>query len=159
MNQENALLALSKTNFSDPYVITKTQSASSVFHRPLNGNSRNSSNSALAVQYSKNSSDFTDNKTSAQFKGSGNFDLNQNKEHVETETNSSYQQMFKTRFGDKTGSSVGVMGPKPFDKALIRRGSSVENINSSIIDLSANGTMKKIKYGNEVGMSLICCQF
>ncbi|KAF2882336.1 hypothetical protein ILUMI_23835 [Ignelater luminosus] len=149
MNQENALSALSKTNFSDPFVITKTQSASSVFHRPLNGNSRNSSNSALTVQYSKNSSDFTDNKTSAQFKGSGNFDLNQNKEHVETENSSSYQQMFKTRFGDKTGSSVGAMGPKPFDKALIRRGSSVENINSSIMDLSANGTMKKIKFGNE----------
>ncbi|XP_008198093.1 rho GTPase-activating protein 21 isoform X3 [Tribolium castaneum] len=34
---------------------------------------------------------------------------------------------------------------------LVRRGSSVENVNSSSMDLNANGAMKKVKYENEGG--------
>lgn len=37
---------------------------------------------------------------------------------------------------------------------LVRRGSSVENVNSSSMDLNANGAMKKVKYENEVNLRL-----
>lgn len=153
INQENSLETLTKTNFSESYVITKTQSASNVFYGPLNGNARNSANSALTVQYTKNSSDFIDNSASAQFRNNHNFDLNQNNE-VKTANRSFQNVAFKTRYSDKTVGTKGVSGPKPFDKTLLRRGSSVENVNSSILDLTSNGTLKKIKYGNEVGYNV-----
>lgn len=36
------------------------------------------------------------------------------------------------------------------NRAVLRRGSSVENINSSSLDLNANGGLKKVKYEKEV---------
>ncbi|KAF5295367.1 hypothetical protein FQR65_LT01557 [Abscondita terminalis] len=146
LKQGSAMSSLSNANFSDSYGITKTQSASNVFYRPIkNGNTRHSANSVLTVQYTKSPSD-VDNTQSVSLKSSDksrSFDLNQNKERGDI-TNINYQNSFKTNFIDSNS-----IGPKPFDKAILRRGSSVENINTSIIDLTSNGTMKKIKYGNE----------
>ncbi|XP_031352150.1 uncharacterized protein LOC116177335 isoform X3 [Photinus pyralis] len=150
MNQENKLTSTSHSNFGDAYAITKTQSASNVFYSPMNGNSRHSANSVLTVQFNKNSRDIDNNTQSVSLKNSdrsGSFDFNQNKERRETTANS-YQNSFKKKFSDSN--NIGALTcPKPFDKAILRRGSSVENVNTSIMDLSSNGTLKKVKYANE----------
>ncbi|KAK5645164.1 hypothetical protein RI129_006464 [Pyrocoelia pectoralis] len=148
MNQENKITSLSHSNFGDTYAITKTQSASNVFYRPINGNTRHSANSVLTVQFSKNSGDINNTQSVSLKNGdkSGSFDFNQNKERRET-ANSNYQNSFKKKFSDSN--NIGVSCPKPFDKAILRRGSSVENVNTSIMDLTSNGTLKKVKYANE----------
>lgn len=138
---------LAPPNLNDAYTITKTQSASNVFHRPLNSDNKNTnlSNSALAVQYTKNLSELTDNKRNLQFNKNSerlkNYDLNKNNELLPTEP-SGFQNNYSNR------NSVAVV--KPFDKTFLRRGSSAENINSIVMDLANNGTLKKIKYETEV---------
>lgn len=115
------------------FLLTKTHSATNVFSRPSPAANRNSLNSMDSVQYNTGSlnSDVTRysygaaaSKQSSDKLGAFNSDLGAHSDIV-----------------DGKGSRYGM-----------RRGSSVENVNSSTLNLNANGGLKKVKYENEVSM-------
>ncbi|KAJ8912112.1 hypothetical protein NQ315_005448, partial [Exocentrus adspersus] len=132
----------------DVPLLTKTHSASNVFARPPNVDNRNSLNSmdtnTFSVQY-------------------GNKDISD----ASDLSDNSYKYLSGKQFSDMSGSKnsnvsvAGVYNKGAYSDVVdntndrmrnvrcnVRRGSSVENVNSSSLDIS-NGNMKKIKYENE----------
>lgn len=105
-------------------MITKTHSASNVFSRTTNKeNTRNSLNTEVQYtnkQYSVNSRQNIIDQTDSAYNTNKNIKPEQN--------------------------SVSV---KSSDRLNIRRGSSVENVNSAV-DINSNGNLKKLKYEAEV---------
>ncbi|XP_066248060.1 rho GTPase-activating protein 23 isoform X10 [Euwallacea similis] len=101
------------------YLLTKTHSATNVFSRPIPSLNRNSLNSMDPTQYSTSS------------------------------------EVTRHSYGAVTNNSVGTRAQgdlsSSFDTSRygIRRGSSVENMNSSALDLNSNGGLKKTKFESE----------
>ncbi|KAG5897665.1 hypothetical protein JTB14_024492 [Gonioctena quinquepunctata] len=126
----------------DIHQLTKTHSASNVFARtviPTEHNARNSLNSMdngnFSVQY---------NRENAIENGANSFQYSSAKNQVSNgDTNKNTSDGVCSDVTDNNGASG-----KRATRGNIRRGGSVENVNSSSIDVS-NGNMKKIKYENE----------
>lgn len=138
---------------ADLHLLTKTHSASNVFTRTPAADNRNSLNSmdtnTFSVQYTtKNISDkgdlsnsiyqYLSGSSTKQFSDVGNSSKNSNV--------SASGAFSRGAYSDVTDGASDRRG----GRCNVRRGSSVENVNSSSLDLS-NGNMKKIKYENEVG--------
>lgn len=123
-------LSYTSGNISDSRTITKTHSASNVFSRTTNlDNTRNSLNTE--VQYN-NRNDFTSNN---KYNSVNNRQTNDNREQSDSSN--------KKNKG-------GVL----CERNNIRRGSSVENVNTTGLDV-ANGNLKKLKYDAEVEVNAL----
>lgn len=138
--------------------LLKTHSASNVFTRTSLNSDRNSldlidnnNTSSTSPQYvvskQKNISDNYSNLhflnkelRSTKPNKNGGSNNNPNKYHVVSNNN------------NNKGAFVGDYSDRKNAKFVLRRGSSVENINSSVTDLNVNGSLKKIKYENEVSL-------
>lgn len=124
---QNTRLSMMKSK--DLHVLTKTHSASNVFARTRNvDGARNSINSVdsgpFSLQYVSEKSD----------------------ERLRYEQISNGDEARSAGYSEVTD---GVSKDRRTSKVNIRRGGSMENINSSSSDIS-NGNLKKVKYGNEV---------
>ncbi|XP_066155664.1 rho GTPase-activating protein 23 isoform X15 [Euwallacea fornicatus] len=101
------------------HLLTKTHSATNVFSRPIPSLNRNSLNSMDPTQYNTSS------------------------------------EVTRHSYGAVTNNSIGTRAQGElsggFDTSRygIRRGSSVENVNSSALDLNSNGGLKKTKFESE----------
>lgn len=136
----------------DSRVITKTHSASNVFSRTTNNienNTRNSLNTEdYKVQYPNHRNDFTNNKQCRVIKN------RQNVNNDQTDSGSSYNSN-KSSFNDLNPIN-NTTSVNKCDRFNIRRGSSVENVNTTgIIDVNSNGNLKKLKYETEVKLILL----
>lgn len=137
---------------ADLHLLTKTHSASNVFARTVPPDNRNSLNSmdtnTFSVQYAtKNISDKGDlNNSSYQYLSANKArqfsDGSDSSKNSNVSAGGAYGRGAYSDVTDGAGDRRGI-------RCNVRRGSSVENVNSSSLDLS-NGNMKKIKYENEV---------
>ncbi|XP_018575341.1 rho GTPase-activating protein 21 isoform X4 [Anoplophora glabripennis] len=137
---------------ADLHLLTKTHSASNVFARATIADNRNSLNSMdtntfSIVQYpGKNVGDKSDlNDSSYRYMSASGTKQFSDVSGTSKNSNVSAGGAFnKGAYSDVTdGGACDRRG-----RCNVRRGSSVENVNSSSVDLS-NGNMKKIKYENE----------
>lgn len=119
------------------FLLTKTHSATNVFSRPSPAANRNSLNSMDSVQYNT---------------GSLNSDVTRYSYGAAASKQSSDKLgAFNSDLGAKMGAHSDIVDGKG-SRYGMRRGSSVENVNSSTLNLNANGGLKKVKYENEVSM-------
>lgn len=125
-----------------PHVLTKTHSASNVFSRTI------SSGNVTSPLRNSLESPFT---TVAR---NGDNSDNNNKGPKSSASFLSYG--VKCAGGESEG-GVRNSNPVSFDRFMMRRGSSVENLNSSSGDVNANGGLKKIKFENDVSWKFLIC--
>lgn len=130
VNQQSRLSV--KSTLDDPHILTKTHSASNVFSRTTNANPL------------RNSVDTIDNAFSVQY-GSDIKGKSGDSEQFESENRT--QNVVTLR---ETSGAVLNARPVTFDQYMLRRGSSVENMNSGVVDVNGNTGMKKFKYETEV---------
>lgn len=116
-----------KSTLDDPHILTKTHSASNVFSRTANANPL------------RNSLDTIDNPFSVQY--------NSDKGKCDSENRTPNVSLRET-----SGAVVLNARPVTFDQYMLRRGSSVENVNSGVVDVNGNSGMKKFKYETEVNL-------
>lgn len=121
-----------KSTLDDPHILTKTHSASNVFSRTTNANPL------------RNSLDTIDNPFSVQY-GS---DKGKSDDSEQFESESRIQNVSLRE------TSGGVLNARPvtFDQYMLRRGSSVENMNLGVVDVNGNTGMKKFRYEIEVNL-------
>lgn len=138
VNQQIARVSYVPTS-GDSRVITKTHSASNVFTRTTNvENARNSLSTADSYSKVQYPNKFSGELRNKQFSAKGNGQ------------NNGIPQGEHSDFVN-TQSSFGIgIGGKLGERYIMRRGSSVENMNAGIVDVNSNGNLKKIKYENEV---------
>lgn len=134
VNQQSRLSV--KSTLDDPqHILTKTHSASNVFTRTTNANPLRNSLDTIDNAFS---SSVQYNNSDKKGKGSGD------SEQFESENRTQNVSLRET--------SGAVLNARPvtFDQYMLRRGSSVENINSGVVDVNGNTGMKKFKYETEV---------
>lgn len=131
----------------DPYVLTKTHSATNVFSRAPNANPLRNSLDTIGTQFAVQYSEISDRNSE-----------NNNRGHFES---AAYRtNNYSENNGANASELVRNAKPQAFDRYVMRRGSSVENLNAGSMDVNANGTMKKLRFENEVSVKLsiiFCC--
>lgn len=138
VNQQTARISYVATA-GDPRVITKTHSASNVFTRTTN------------VENARNSLSTTDSYNKVQYPNKFSGDFRKKQFSVKSNgQNNGIAQGEHSGFANAPNSFAIGVGGKLGERYIMRRGSSVENMNAGIVDVNSNGNMKKIKYENEV---------
>lgn len=127
-----------KSTLDDPHILTKTHSASNVFSRTTNANPL------------RNSLDTIDNAFSS---------VQYNSDKGKSGDSEQFECENRTQNVNLRETSGAVLNARPvtFDQYMLRRGSSVENINSGVVDVNGNTGMKKFKYETEVSQRF--CNF
>lgn len=145
-NNNSSLLTMKSATLSVPHVLTKTHSASNVFSRTSSSGNvtfplRNSLENPFSVSDRNGATELCQQSD------------NNNKL---PNLSASFKNYNNTKCGDdnggKDGGGVRNSNPMSFDRFMMRRGSSVENMNAVGTDINANGSLKKIRYENEVSL-------